>query len=70
MLFYTFFKELQESSPYIYASERCNISVCVHVLRDILDKRFTTIKSREAYVLSAKTGHFSLARKTGTTVDT
>jgi hypothetical protein len=56
MPFCPFFKEIQGSLPYIYASERCNKYVCEEVLRDAHDKRITTIKTREAYALSAKIG--------------
>jgi hypothetical protein len=31
MPFYTLFKEIQESSPSIYASDKCNNFVCVNM---------------------------------------
>jgi hypothetical protein len=37
--------------------------VCEQVIRDAHDTRFTTIKSREAYVLSVKTEHSGLANR-------
>ncbi len=55
--FSAFFKKIQESSPYSYASVGCNKSVCEHVKSDAHDKRFTTNNWKESYVLSAKTGH-------------
>jgi hypothetical protein len=64
MPFYTFFKEIQESSLYMYAFEVCNNSVCVceQVIRDAHDMWFTKkIKLREAYVLSVKTKQSDLA---------
>jgi hypothetical protein len=38
--FCSFFKEIQESFPYMYASVGCNKSVCEHVVCDAYDKRF------------------------------
>jgi hypothetical protein len=64
MTFCTFSKEIQESSPYIDASDRCNKCVCEHVLHDAHDKRFTIIKIGEIYALSAKTEQSSLANRT------
>jgi type VI protein secretion system component Hcp len=65
MSFCTFFKEIQESSPYMYAFEVCNKSVCVceQVICDAHDRRFIKIKLREAYVLPTKIGHPSLANQ-------
>jgi hypothetical protein len=44
MLFCTFFKKKQEGSPYMYASEVWNKSVCEHELCDAHDRRITTNK--------------------------
>jgi hypothetical protein len=63
MPFCTFFKEIQENSPYIYVSKRCNKSVCEQIISDAYDKRFRKIKARETYVMSAKTGQSSLANR-------
>jgi hypothetical protein len=40
--FCTFFKKIQESSTYSYASVGYNKSVYEHVISDAHDKRFTT----------------------------
>jgi hypothetical protein len=40
----------------MYASERCNKSMCEQVIRDAHDKRITSIKAGETYALSIKTG--------------
>jgi hypothetical protein len=42
--------------PYMYASSRCNNNVCKQVIHDAHDKKFTKIKARKIYVLSAKIG--------------
>jgi hypothetical protein len=60
MPFCTFCKEIQESSPYMYAFEGCNNNVCEQVLCDAYDKWFMKIKAGETYVLSAKTGQSGL----------
>jgi hypothetical protein len=63
MPFCTFCKEIQESSPYMYAFERCNNNVCEQVLRDAYNKRLMKIKAGETYALSVKTGQFSLGNQ-------
>jgi hypothetical protein len=61
MSFCTFFKKIQESTPRdIYASVECNKSECEHIITNAYDKRITTIKAKEAYVLSTKIGQSSL----------
>jgi hypothetical protein len=64
MSFCKFCKEIQESSPYMYAFERCNNNVCEQVLHDVYDKRFTKIKAGETYDLSVKTKQFDLKNRT------
>jgi hypothetical protein len=57
------FKENQESSPYIYASDMCNNFERKQVLRDAHDKRIITSKIGETYAKSAKT-QYGLANRT------
>jgi hypothetical protein len=48
------FKENQESSPYIYASDMCNNFVCEHELRDAHDRRITTNRLEKHMLSLAK----------------
>jgi hypothetical protein len=65
MLFCTFFKEIQESSPYIYTSDKCNNFVCVNIYYVMhITGGSQQIKFRETYAKSTKTRQSSLANRT------
>jgi hypothetical protein len=61
MPFCTLFKEIQDSSPYIYASEKCNNFVCVNMY-DVMHMIGGShqLKFGETYGMSAKIGQSSL----------
>jgi hypothetical protein len=62
MPFCTLFKENQESSPYIYASDKCNNFMCVNMHYAMhMTGGLQQIKFGETYVKSAKIGQSSLA---------
>jgi hypothetical protein len=64
MPFNTLFKEIQESSPYIYASDKCNNFVCVnkyYVMHMIGGSE--QLKFGETYAKSTKTGQSSLRNR-------
>jgi hypothetical protein len=73
--FCTFFKNIQETSPYIYTTD-CATNECEHVLCDAYDRRFTKIKAKKHMFCLPKldtsawqnrTSDFlSTTRKTGT----
>jgi hypothetical protein len=53
MPFYTFFKEIQESSSYIYASDKFNDFVCVNIYYVMhMIKESQEIKFGETYAKS------------------
>jgi hypothetical protein len=55
MLFCTPFKEIQESSPYIYASNKCNNFVCVNMYYVMhMTGGSQQLKFRETYAKSTK----------------
>jgi hypothetical protein len=61
MSFYTFFKEIQESSSYIYASDKFNDFVCVNIYYVIhMTGGSQQIKFGETYAKSAKIGQTGL----------
>jgi hypothetical protein len=61
MPFCTHFKEIQESSPYIYASDKCNNFVCVNIYYVMhMTGGSQRLKFRETYAKSAKTGQSNL----------
>jgi hypothetical protein len=62
--FCTLFKEIQEISPYIYSSDKCNNFVCVnmyYVMHIIVGSQ--QIKFGETYVKFVKTGQSDLANQ-------
>jgi hypothetical protein len=61
MPFCTLFKQIQESSPYIYTSDKCNNFVCVNMYYVMhMTGGSQQIKFGEIYDKSAKTGQFNL----------
>jgi hypothetical protein len=64
MPFCTPFKEIEESSPYIYTSDNCNNFVCVnryYVMH--MTGRSQQLKFGETYAKSGKTGQSGLENR-------
>jgi hypothetical protein len=61
MLFCTLFKEIQESSLYIYAFDKCNNFVCVNIYYVMhMTGGSQQLKFRETYAKSDKIGQSGL----------
>jgi hypothetical protein len=62
--FCTLFKEIQESSPSIYATNKCNNFGCVNMYYVMhMTRGLEQIKFGEIYAKSAKTGQSSLENR-------